>query len=747
VPALSTGGKILTFGLGGTAIAPPTYASTFSIVLSSGSGTVGTNTVMTVAPVGGPWPVGVSATGTKSTLVGAFDAPTKALSGSTPATFTFTSSGVSGPDYLNATVPGMPSTGGQLYTATAAVVTPPPSTNLTRFDAVFDQSVVAPGGTATGKLIPNANWASGNAVLTPNSGAAVTVALPSSGNSPVSFSVTAPGTEGELSYTVTNTASVVNPYSPPLNVMTNGNGTAATITASLTRSDFARFQRDAVSGNPAGFSASWARGWGEVWLTLGQAGQKLFMRLHDSATSGATTTAGTGTALTGVVQVHGAFVAGTVRVLLPAGPYQYWADVATDAAFTNPVRVAQRFGVGIVVGVMSRSQETGFANPYADGTAFTQIYNKLSVLYGNSTYGNGSGVWATSTDTSAGQELARILEAQHGVIVGITGISDSGGGLDHFVTHGGLSGSYYQGNLLDRMSETVGPSCGKKFRYLTMSMGNWDGVDAAYPTETYAEDQTRLQSAFIQFPLLFPACAVIRCMMGGPTGWFGSDGSAAMGYTRLTKIVRDVEAANAMIVSGESTLWNEFANGHATQGARPDYARTAARMMLSADPLGGLSPANRGPTMAASGTVVGRVLRIPYALHGGANLVALRAHYTNPTVTYGTASTAELASLWSVYGGTGGRSGAGKAIKIDSATINTGAGTIDLVLTGTSGITYADNTTAAMPSAFTVHYGADFGSSYPRLPDGTGSSLADDVSEYGIPYGRLMRPALDIVIS
>ena len=54
-----------------------------------------------------------------------------------------------------------------------------------------------------------------------------------------------------------------------------------------------------------------------------------------------------------------------MRLLLPAGPYIYFAELATDAAFTNPVRLARRFSVGVVFGIVSRSQENGFARSYA----------------------------------------------------------------------------------------------------------------------------------------------------------------------------------------------------------------------------------------------------------------------------------------------------------------------------------------------------------------------------------------------
>lgn len=756
---LLAGGRLILAGrlalLSGSVATPPATASTFSIALSAASGPAGQSVTMTVAPIGGSWPAGAVVTAQNSGLMGIFDHATLGTSGAASVAFVFTSSAASGPAMLNATVPGMAGTGGKSYTATT-VVTPPPSGAANRYDVVFDQSVIAPGGTVTGNVYLNGASSGGSVVLTPGSGSAITIPLPSSGNAAVPFSFPAPSI-GDDYFAPTNTAGLLNPYPAQISAFAGSAGTNRTFAAALAgvKADLRTFQRDAVNGNPAGFSLSWARGWGAVAInisSLSGATDGVWMRPYDAFSSGVSTTAGTGTALHAPVQVHGALGAtGTINPLLPAGlEYLYW-DIATDAAFTNPVRIAQRFRVGVVVADASRSQETGFAQSYADSTAFTPINTRFAVwTSGDPRYAADqyTGIhWTLSTDTSAGQELARILEAQLGVGVALTGVSATGGGLDQYFAHDGTPSSAFQ--------DTVNASCGGKFRYLTVSMGGWDGVDGSYPSETFAEDQTRIQAAVARLPHLYPACAVIRWCTSD-SGWFGNDGSRDLGYTRLGGITRALEASNPNVVDGASDLWNEFIGGHASQAARLDYARTAGRMILAADVavMGGLGTANRGPTLGTTGTLSSRTLRLPYTQNGGSALTSVRAAYSNPSATYGTASTSELASLFSVYAGAGGRQGAGLAIKIDSAAINSGTGTVDLVLTGSSGVTYADGSTGGMPGVLNVHYGADYGASNATIQPqwmtggpGVGVSLCDDVSEFSIPYGRLMRPTLDIAIA
>ncbi len=649
-------------------------------------------------------------------------------------------------------------------TISAASVTP--TGNANRFDVIPDQSAVAPGATATGKLYPNGLWAGGTATLTPTGGSAIALTIPSSGNAPVSYSHT-PSAAGEVSFAATNTAGLYNPYPAPLTVFAASTGTARTLAASLTRADMVTYQRDVATGNPAGFSLSWVKGWGEVWLSVSAiagATSGLFVRLYDALSTGATATAGTGTALhSSPAQVYGAVSAtGTVRVLLPAGPYIYYADVATDAAFTNPVRIAQRFRVGVVLGLNTRSQECGMSRDYNDGgTSFTAIYTKAATWcsqdhrYGMSSY-NGA-VWflqnsalsnaypyeSGEKSSSAVQEFGRLIESQLGVCVGITGSAEAGGNFDDMVGHdGSLSGGF---------TGTVGESVGNKFRYYWTDVSDWTGT-SPYTSETHAENRTRYLAAVDWIARNYPACAV-QGWATGASGQFGSDGSRATGYTRNQAVfLNEIEPTNPMVVSKESYLWNEYAGNHATMGARVDYARPGFRKLMAAELaiMGGLQTSYRGPVLVPTGTLnaSARTITLSYTIAAGATLTPIGVIYTNPASTVNGATAQEIASLFAVYL-SGGYQGNGQAIRISSATINSGAKTVVLALAGSGGITFADGSTAAMPSALTVHYAADFGASNSTVVPGSarGVMLADDRTGNGIPYGWHMLPALDIAVS
>ena len=246
----------------------------------------------------------------------------------------------------------------------------------------------------------------------------------------------------------------------------------------------------------------------------------------------------------------------------------------------------------------------------------------------------------------------------------------------------------HDGSLTYAFHDTVFASCGGKFRYLWVATGNWDGTDAAYPTETHAENRTRYFAAIDWIASNFPACAVIGWVTSA-SGYYGGDGSRPEGYTRNQMVfLNEIEPVNPMVVSKESYNWNEFYGGHSTMGAREQYVRSSLRLMFAAETtaFGGLQTADRGPTLAATGTIAAgsRIIQIPYTLHGGTALVAVGIDFANPGFTYGPATNSELATLFTVYQA-GGYSGNGQAIKIDSVAINDGAKTIDLSLTGASG--------------------------------------------------------------
>jgi hypothetical protein len=248
----------------------------------------------------------------------------------------------------------------------------------------------------------------------------------------------------------------------------------------------------------------------------------------------------------------------------------------------------------------------------------------------------------------------------------------------------------------------------------------------------------------------------------GPSGGSSPTPANAPGYTRLQSIIEGMAAANPMVVSLDDYHWNEFKDGHASMAARVQYARTGFRAFVDAElaTFGGAQTSSRGPALASTGTIAAgsRVLRLPYKHHGGTALSAVAINCSGTTFTYTNDLTAaELASLFAVYA-TGGYYGNGQAIKITGAAINTASppagadGTIDLTLAGSTGVTYADNSTGSMPSGFTVQFTGDFGDSCTGgLSAGCGrcAVLVDDAADTadGIPLGRHIRPVTDMAVT
>ena len=765
--AFGTSTTDLLTGISTTAVT----ATNFTVSLSQSSGSAGTAVIMTITPVSSAWPSGEVVSPSASGLAGSFDNTSLTALGTTPLIFTFTpisSPGTSGT--LTAAAAGMTnSSGAQAYSINAVVT----SAVANRFDLVVTNSAVAVGSPVQVTVFPNASFPSGTIVLSGTNGSFATnptITLTRGSTTPVTVTYT-PASGGEHAISATNTSGLYNPYPAPLTVFSSSPGTPQPLAVALTRSDMVTYQRDAPSGNPSGFSLAWAKGWGEVWLSvtsLAGATSGLWVRLYDAMSTGASSSTGSGSALhSSPVQVYGA-ISGprTARVLLPAGPYIYYADVATDAAFTNPVRIAQRFRVGVVIGHFSRSQESGLSRSYAytNNTPLPTNYKKTATWVGfDYRYQDYDSGWYvhdgvtpdpyqyhySEGSSSGAQEIGRLIESQLGVCVGIAGNSATGGGLDSMVNH--------DGSLAGGFPGTVAAATGSKFRYFWMATGGWDGVDSTnYPNETHAEVRTRIIGAVSWIAQNFPACAVVGWCTSA-SGLFGSDGSRTVGYTRNQMILlNEVEPSNPMVVSKENYNWNEYNAFHATMSARVDYVRPGFRKLMAAElsVMGGFQSAARGPTLAMTGTykASARVISIPYTLPSGASaLQTIGLTYSNPNpVTINGATTQEIAGLFAVYG-PGGYQSNGTAIKIDSATINSAAKTIDLALTGSTGVTYADGTTGAAPSGFSVQFAADFGVSNGALVPGSGRSavITDDRVDTanGIPYGWHMLPTLDIAIS
>ncbi len=750
-------------------------ATSFSVALSTAGGAPSAPVQILVTPSSGAWPSGEVITPSVTGLAGSFDNASLIGTGKASVVFNFTP--VSAPGTLgsfNVSATGMlNSSGAQSYAITAVSA----SGTANRFDALFPVSATTIGTAQTLSISPNGAWppSAGSITLAVSKGTGNFPDGATANYSPASTTPVAiryqPTAAGEHAIRCSNTAALYAPYPSPLNVFAVSSGTAQTITANLVFGDQAAHQRDTVSGNPSGFSFSWARGWGEVPINitaLGGATNCLWIKLVDALSSGATTMLGTGTYLNAApVQVYGPLSGtGRLTLLLPAGPYHYFAEIATDAAFTNPIRLANRFSVGVVFGVASRSFECGVGQAYAQsGGAVSTTYAK-AVTFGSYDYrypadsgwfrndgvsGDPYQYHYGNTSSSGSMELGRIVEAQLGVVCGIAGmLSSTGGGLDQFVGHDGSLSYGFQG--------TMSYACGGKFRYFWGATNSWDGVDSNYPTESLAENRIRYKAAVDWIARNYPACAVIGWCSA--SGIFGGDGSRPEGFTRNTCIfLNEIEPVNPMVVSKETYNWNEYANNHATMAARMQYVRSSARLIFATETaaMGGNQTQNRGPTLSASATISSgsRVIRFPFKLHGGTALQGVKILFNNSTFSYNPASAGDIASLFALYpsGGYAGAAGTpGKTIKITGAAINATApppgadGTIDVTLAGASGITYGDGTTDVMPSTMTAHFASDFGQSTGGVPAGEATVLCDDRTDFGIGMGWHMRPKQDIMI-
>ena len=245
----------------------------------------------------------------------------------------------------------------------------------TRYDLKASNSSMAVNSPTNIDIIPNGNWNGQtlNLALTKGSGSfPATLTAPSSGNNVVSFNYT-PTVAGEHSIRV-----VSNLYAPlthPINAYNSDNGTPSAISAiSLVRGDQAPHQYNVLGKKPNGFENITCVGWSRVPfnITLTKATNAVYIKLIDALSFGANANLNTGTYLnTTPIQVYGPLAAGsyTINLLLPASLYYYFAEFASDSAFTNPIRVASRFTCGLVVGINQRSMECAIARNYSYGTA------------------------------------------------------------------------------------------------------------------------------------------------------------------------------------------------------------------------------------------------------------------------------------------------------------------------------------------------------------------------------------------
>lgn len=660
----------------------------------------------------------------------------------------------------------------------------------TRYDIVLGASSGAASSARTATLYPNGNWpSSGSITLTATNGTVSPSAMVtlSGGSSPVSVTWT-PSAAGELAISGTNTAGLSDPWPAPYTCLIAASGTVRTLTVTTGVwtdptgayvKDRRTYQKDTPIGNPNGFSTTANAGWGAVWFQINPAGSSsgVFVRLYDADSSGVTTMPGTGTLVQAAVQIYGAVAAGsqTIRALLPASDTRYYADLATDAAFTNPVRVPQSFFVRDVVAILVRSQEGGLATSWQYGGAPGTGYANYTKTTGIVSWSSGSDTtvtdawfassWAdydgadltfkNTTDgnfyynSAAGMELGRLWKAYKGHGVGIVVVVVVDGSNAAFLNMIGSDGTPCQG-----FRDALTYQCGGKFRYL--KTGANDGGDFS---SSLSVIRTALKGFVSYVPAHYPACAVMSL-----SHWSGlGAGAGANGAARADAIVQnEIEPANPMVVSGNANYdWTGFNGGHADWASQVRYTRAAVRSMLAAETptFGGFGYAlgQRGPRLASNGTIVSGsgVIKLPFTLPTGATQLLGKKwpSSSNSTFTYSSLAPGDYQGWIYIYAGSAPPSGTN--IRFSGITIDNTNRTLNIALdtSGGAGVaTYSDGSTGAMPTTFNVVLGAWWNLN-PYVNSGStvyAVGLFDDrtnTAQDGIEYGWLLPPKLDITVT
>lgn len=652
----------------------------------------------------------------------------------------------------------------------------------TRYEIVLSRSSGAPGSAVSGLAYPNGSWAGDGTkalTLTPTNGTiSGSLVIPASGSDPIGFSWT-PLAAGELAIAGTNAARLANPFHAPFTCMIAAAGSAQTLSynSSVTTDsnggrllDRRTYQKDAPSGNPNGFSTTANAGWGEVWvpLTLGGASSGLFGRLHDADSSGASSTVGTGTVVQAITQVFGPVSSGvqTVRLLLPATDTRYYLDLATDAAFTNPVRVPWTFFVRDVMALLVRSQEGGLGANWNAGTILPGApYNAYTKTTGISTYHSGNDTsaadavfassWAVSDgvttsflqtndgtyyemNSAATMELGRLWNVRKGHGISTVGVVVVNGIQATFADMLATDGTPCAG-----FRQAVINQCGGKFRYLRTNM-NDGGGPLSYGT---AGCRVALNGLVSYFATNYPACAVMSLGIRS-----GSDADASANATATVGAVirEEMEATDPRVAFGDVIAeWFGFYGNHPDFPSQVKIARGVWQSLMGNETptFGGFgySFADRWPRLRSTGTRAAgtQVLKIPIDLPAGVTSIAAQTiHYNGSgnSYTYTAADSNDLLSITYVFPA-GQRPGV-SPYALASAVINASTNPPTLDITVDSSVT--------LPSIVTAFFGCN--TNYgPYTPNGGNDPVAvfavEDRSAYGIDYGRVLTPKLDITIT
>ena len=486
------------------------------------------------------------------------------------------------------------------------------------------------------------------------------------------------------------------------------------------------FAYDVFTGNPAGFSTTYNKGYGAVPINLAAAGAvtgiTLKQRLRDNAAPG--TFASPGTIIQDWVTVAGisalASGANAVTLTLPASTKFYLVDLALSNDLANGVTVSNPIGVGNVIAAAGQSlcmcmwidYQQGSSDP---GTYVTSTTSSGVCLAPNS-FNNLSGAAATQWAVAAAGgnyrsafavEFMNRMVAKTGVVCALIGQAHLGQSIEGFYPYASASIRVdlpYLKNVLNL--------AGNKINAFIWSQGN---TDALYNMQrpVYAK---KLQDLI----------AHLASFVSGPGGLLGgfpriiapfttqdSPGQTRAQYATIQGACLDVVAADSQAVFAPCLDNGPTADGaHPSGQARVHWARNLYRVVLGAQ---GILPLRQGPVFTGATLASGGVVTLAVAQDGGTALTVALATGTGQPV--GGQALSSLANQIQVFN-------AGDTSTPLSFTL-TSVSTTALVLTLASA--------PAAGQALDVRY------RYGYSPSSTAwaTALRDDVTDGdGLTYGR-----------
>ncbi len=494
------------------------------------------------------------------------------------------------------------------------------------------------------------------------------------------------------------------------------------------------FQRDATSGNPAGFATTYDRGWGAVPVTIqARAAGSLWLRLHDSADG--TATPGTGRPIQAAVAVSTrplAAGANQVTLTLPASPRFYYVDLALSPDMAGAVRIPTPLGVGSITAVAGHSHAVGMLiqYPYEGGNAPSiSAAVKISdagVVYSPAMAGRpmaavGADRWEKPGNygvspyvSTFAAEYLRLVSNQLGVVAALIGHAANGAEI---ASYSPSSESQFYAALVSVLAH-----CDMKFEALIWNHGGTDSIRLIGRDIYYRSLRAILDALAAQSKRPF-----VTMITNLGALWAGIDDDRSRLEIQIA--CQDLERERGNVVLNRWFDAGYYYSGHLDMTSRIHVARGFYRLLM-----GTLGSANggfaqrRGPRLTGAATRArgSRDITLTVVQDGGTALVGYLQRTVNPTTQVeGVATGIDLAKTFNVYAPGGNPRSTKVALDPAKPLTLVNPTTIRLTL-------------AALPpdsTSFDLTYGIDLDASL--IGTAGVPSIRDNVVDRdGIPYGR-----------